>query len=178
MVGRPSSFMMDGMMSRLRFDPIDEAKRQWDQRWPGGIPMAAATSIMRAQQIVLAAVDGALRRYGLTFARWEALVLLSFTKNGELPLGKMGPRLMVHPTTITNTIDRLEEDGLVKRVPHPTDGRATLARITPKGRKLVEKATAAVEAVDFGLGALDRRSLNPLTTVLRPVRAAAGDFAE
>src|SRR3954470_22543625 len=99
----------------LEFDPIEEAKRQWDLRWSGGVPMAAATSIMRAQQIVLAAVDAALRPYGLTFARWEALVLLSFTRHGELPLGKMGPRLMVHPTSITNTINRLERDGLVER---------------------------------------------------------------
>src|SRR3954463_15060788 len=110
MLGRPSSFMMDGMTSRLRFDPIDEAKRQWDQRWEGGAPMAAATSIMRAQQIVLAAVDGALRPLGLTFARWEALVLLSFTRTGSLPLNKIGERLMVHPTSVTNTIDRLESD--------------------------------------------------------------------
>src|SRR4051812_42302172 len=72
------------------FDPIEEAKRQWDLRWSGGVPMAAATSIMRAQQIMLAAVDAALRPYGLTFARWEALVLLSFTRQGELPLGQDG----------------------------------------------------------------------------------------
>src|SRR3954471_6032399 len=162
----------------LPFDPIDEAKRQWDQRWTGGTPMAAATSIMRAQQIVVAAVDGALRPHGLTFARWEALVLLSFTRSGELPLGKMGPRLMVHPTSITNTVDRLEADGLVERVAHPTDGRATLARITAKGRRTVEDATRAVEAVEFGLDALDGRALDAITSELRPLRAAAGDFAD
>lgn len=162
----------------LGFDPIEEAKRQWDVRWSGGVQMAAATSIMRAQQIVLAAVDAALRPHNLTFARWEALVLLAFTRNGELPLGKMGPRLMVHPTSITNTVDRLEADGLVRRVPHPTDGRATLARITPKGRRLVERATASVEAVDFGLGAMDRDGMRLLTELLQGVRAAAGDFVE
>ena len=81
--------------------------------------MAAATSIMRAQQIVLAAVDGALRPFGLTFARYEGLVLLLFSRRGALPLGKMGQRLMIHPTSVTNIIDRLEEQGLVRRVPHP-----------------------------------------------------------
>src|SRR4051812_12073086 len=162
----------------LAFDPIAEAKRQWDLRSSGGEPMAAATSIMRAQQIVLAAVDGALRPFNLTFARWEALVLLSFTREGQLPLGKMGSRLMVHPTSITNTIDRLEGDGLVARVPHPTDGRATLARITRRGRAVVVKATAAVEAVHFGLEVLDDRDLTAITELLRPLRSSAGDFLE
>jgi DNA-binding MarR family transcriptional regulator len=160
----------------LGFDPIAEAQRQWDLRWERGSAMAAATSIMRAQQIVLAAVDGALRPFGLTFARWEALVLLSFTRTGALPLGKMGERLMVHPTSVTNTIDRLEGDGLVARVPHPTDRRATLAQITAKGRRLAARATAAVEAVDFGLPALDEGELASLTDVLRHLRAATGDF--
>ncbi|MGA8371088.1 MAG: hypothetical protein WB765_13240, partial [Acidimicrobiales bacterium] len=89
-------------MSRrpLHFDPIDEARSQWAKRWDADASeaMAAATSIMRAQQVVLAAVDGALRPFGLTFARYEGLVLLSFSRGGSLPLGKMGERLMIHPT--------------------------------------------------------------------------------
>jgi DNA-binding MarR family transcriptional regulator len=166
--------VVDG--AALWFDPIAEARRQWDVRWHKGSAMAAATSIMRAQQIVLAAVDGALRPLGLTFARWEALVLLSFTRTGELPLGKMGERLMVHPTSVTNIVDRLEADGLVARVPHPTDRRTTLARITPAGRRLAQRATLAVEKADFGLGPLDEDETDGLTAVLRRLRAATGDF--
>jgi DNA-binding MarR family transcriptional regulator len=138
--------------------------------------MVAATSIMRAQQIVLGAVDEALRPLGLTFARWEALVLLSFTKKGEFPLGRMGERLMVHPTSVTNTIDRLQEAGLVERVPHPTDGRTTLARITPKGRKLVARATAAVEESGYGLSALPAEDRAALFEVIRRLRLASGDW--
>ena len=41
--------------------------------------MRAVTSIMRAHQILIAELDGRLRRFGLTFSRYEALVLLSFT---------------------------------------------------------------------------------------------------
>ena len=84
----------------LAFDPIEEARGRW--RPEVGDAMAGATSLMRAQQIVLAAVDGALRPFGLTFARYEGLVLLSFSRNGSLPLGKMGRRLMIHPTSVTN----------------------------------------------------------------------------
>ncbi len=138
--------------------------------------MAAATSIMRAQQVVLAAVDGALRPFGLTFARYEGLVLLLFTRTGALPLGKMGQRLMIHPTSVTNIIDRLEAQGLVNRVPHPTDGRTTMAEITNEGRLLARRATEAVNGAVFGLGALSGQDLRQLVRIIRKLRLAAGDF--
>ena len=140
--------------------------------------MAAATSIMRAQQIVLSAVDGALKPLGLTFARWEALVLLSFSRTGALPLGKIGERLMVHPASITNTIDRLEEAGLVTRIPHDQDSRITLASITRKGRALAQRATHAVEAVEFGLEPLNNAELKKVTEIIRHLRAGKGEFRE
>ena len=140
--------------------------------------MAAATSIMRAQQVVLAAVDGALRPFGLTFARYEGLVLLLFSRRGVLPLGKMGQRLMIHPTSVTNIIDRLEEQGLVRRVPHPTDGRTTLAELTDDGRRLARQATKAVNAVTFGLDSLTGEDLRHLHRIIRKLRRGVGDFAD
>ena len=133
---------------------------------------------MRAQQIVLAAVDGALRPFGLTFARYEGLVLLSFSRRGTLPLGIMGQRLMIHPASVTNIIDRLEDQGLVRRSPHPTDGRTTLAEITDAGRTLALEATAAVNAVGFGLGALGDRDLHDLQRIIGRLRQGNGDFVE
>jgi DNA-binding MarR family transcriptional regulator len=161
----------------LPFDPIDEAARQWAQRWDGVPEMHAVTSLMRVQQLVLSRLDGLLKPHGLTFARYEALVLLTFSSHGSLPLGKMGERLQVHPTSVTSIVDRLEAAGLVRRRPHPDDGRAVLAEITPTGRDLVEKATADLVAADFGLGALSKGQLDELSEVLRPVRKAAGDYA-
>jgi DNA-binding MarR family transcriptional regulator len=161
---------------QLPFDPIAEARRHWDERWPGGAAMAAATSIMRAQQIVLARVDDALKPFGLTFARYEALVLLSFSQRGSLPLGKMGERLMIHPTSVTNIVDRLEAQGLVRRAGHPTDRRTTLCEITPAGRELVEKATAAVTAVELGIAGLSDREVDQLTRLLVKLRRESGDF--
>jgi DNA-binding MarR family transcriptional regulator len=160
----------------LKFDPILEAKRQWEARWDGGAPMAAATSIMRAQQIILASVDEAVREFGLTFARYEALVLLSFTKNGSLPLGKMGERLMIHPASVTNIIDRLDAQGLVKRVPHPTDRRAILAEITDEGRRLVKEATDAVVEISVGFTGLTDAETKTLIRLLAKFRKNAGDF--
>ena len=116
----------------LPFDPIERAAEIWGDRFGPADAMAAVTSIMRAQQILLAGLDGLLRPYGLTFARYEALVLLAFSRHGALPLRVIGERLMVHPTSVTNTVDRLERDGLVRRRPNPRDGRGTLAEITPE----------------------------------------------
>ncbi len=108
-----------GVKRKLPFDPIDEARRHWEGRWGRGDAMAAATGVMRVQQIVLGAVDEVLRPFDLTFARYEALVLLQFSRKGSLPLGKMGERLMIHPTSVTNIVDRLEAQGFLRRVPHP-----------------------------------------------------------
>ncbi|WP_328916236.1 MULTISPECIES: MarR family winged helix-turn-helix transcriptional regulator [unclassified Streptomyces] len=162
----------------LPFDPIARADELWTQHW-GGVPsMAAITSIMRAQQILLGQVDAVVRPYGLTFARYEALVLLTFSKAGELPMSKIGERLMVHPTSVTNTVDRLVGSGLVAKRPNPNDGRGTLASITDKGREIVEAATRDLVAMDFGLSAYDDEECGEIFALLRPLRIAAGDFAE
>ena len=163
--------------SPLPFDPIAEARRQWDQRWDAGAAMAASTSVMRVQQIVLSRVDAALRDLGLNFARYEVLVLLHFSRRGSLPMGKMGERLMIHPTSVTNLVDRLEEAGLVHRTPHPSDRRTTLAEITAAGRRLVERATRRVAEVQLGMEGLDERELDQLSALLRKVRLNAGDYA-
>jgi DNA-binding MarR family transcriptional regulator len=163
-------------MSRLPFDPIDEAARQWGMRWEAVPAMHAVTSLMRVQQLVLGRLDALLKPHGLTFARYEALVLLCFSSRGSLPLGKMGERLQVHPTSITSIVQRLEADGLILRRRHPDDGRAVLAEITDRGRSLIEAATADLVGVDFGLGALTDEQLGELSGLLAPVRQAAGDY--
>jgi len=160
----------------LPFDPIARAAQIWEQRFGPAEAMAAVTSIMRAQQLLLGELDGLLRPHGLTFARYEALILLTFSRRGSLPLRVIGERLMVHPTSVTNTIDRLEEQAMVVRRPNPRDGRGTLAEITPRGRKAAEAATADLMAARFGMGGFDAGELGQLFDLLRGLRLAAGDF--
>lgn len=164
------------MSPQLPFDPIDEAARQWALRWEGVEQMHAVTSLMRVQQLVLARLDELLKPHGLTFARYEALVLLVFSRTGALPLGKMGARLQVHPTSITSIVDRLEQAGLVARRRHPEDRRTVLAEITDVGRTTVEAATADLVNAKFAFGALTSEQLAALSALLKPVREAAGDF--
>lgn len=160
----------------LPFDPIEEAARHWSTRWASVEGMRAVTSLMRVQQLLLSELDERLREHGLTFARYEALVLLTFSRRGSLPLGKMGERLQVHPTSVTSIINRLEAASLVVRVQHPTDRRTVLAEITALGRERVSDATDALVKADFGLGSLGSTELTAIFDVLRPVRLAAGDF--
>ena len=165
-----------GSRKKLGFDPIDEAARQWGQRWNAVEQMHAVTSLMRVQQLVLAQLDEILRPHGLTFARYEALVLLTFSRNGSLPLGKMGERLQVHPTSVTSIVDRLEAAGHVARRRHPEDGRTVLAEITDAGREVVELATRDLVSARFALADVPAERLRELSDLLRPVRQAAGDF--
>ena len=160
----------------LPFDPIARAGDLWERRWGRSPAMLAVTSIMRAQAILIAELDALLKPYGLTFARYEALVLLTFSRKGALPLSKMGERLMVHPTSVTNTIDRLERQGYVRRRPNPRDGRGVLAEITDSGRETVERATADLLAADFGMSAYAPGDLEKIFEALRDLRVAVGDF--
>lgn len=138
--------------------------------------MAVVTSIMRVQQILLARADGALRPLGLTFARYEVLMLLTFSRRGALPLGKIGERLQVNAASVTSVVDRLERDGLVVRVPNPADGRGTLARLTSAGRRRAARATAVMNAEVFADLGLDGDGLEELFGALRILRHQAGDF--
>ncbi len=165
----------------LPFDPIIRAAEQWRAHYGDDSPheaMVTVTSIMRVQQILIAELDGALAPFDLTFARYEALVLLSFSREGELPMSKVGERLMVHPTSATHIIQRLAAQGYVDRVPNPRDGRGTLAHITEAGRAVTKQATQKLHEIEFGLAALSDQQNLQVFDLLRTVRVDAGDFVE
>jgi DNA-binding MarR family transcriptional regulator len=166
-------------VTALPFDPIEEARRHWSERWSGDAAreMVAVTSVMRVHQILMARLNELLEPLGLTFPRYEALMLLHFSRRGSLPLGKIGERLQVHRTSVTNTIDGLEKLGLVRRVPHDTDRRAVLAEITAKGRRVAEKATTTLNEARFATEPLSETELDELSEILGTVRAGAGDFS-
>jgi len=164
--------------SATRLDLVAEARRQWEQRWgpQPALPMAAITSVMRVQQLLMADLNALLKPLDLTFPRYEALMLLEFSSRGSLPLGKIGERLQVHRTSVTNIVDQLERSGFVRRVPHDEDRRAVLAEITPSGRRAATAATAAMHDAEFGVAGTDRADLETVVAILDGVRHRAGDF--
>jgi DNA-binding MarR family transcriptional regulator len=157
------------------FDPIAEARRQWDAHWgTSATPaMGAVTSIMRAEQILTARLNELLKPWDLTFPRYEALMLLYYSRRGALPLGKIGERLQIHPTSVTNTIDGLQRAGYVERVQHETDRRMWLASITASGRTVAKQATARLNEEQFATSPLQRADLENLYKLLEPFREAA-----
>ena len=132
-------------------DPIELARENWIAAgWVDAADgMALVTAIMRVQQLYLGAIESLLRPYGLTFARFELLRLLAFTRHGVMPVGKIGERLQVHPASVTNAVQRLAEAGLVVRRANPQDGRSVLAEISPTGRDLVERCTVILNREVF-----------------------------
>ena len=163
----------------LEFDPIDEAAANWRRKeWPAVDAMSAATSITRAHQILVGRIDAALAPLSLNFSRFEVLALLDLTREGRLPLGKIGNRLQVHPASVTNTVDRLERDGFVRREPHPSDGRTTLGVITAAGRRAAASGAAALGEIEFGTDGMSESARASVVHSIRELRVAAEDFTE
>jgi DNA-binding MarR family transcriptional regulator len=160
---------------RLDFDPIERAGVLWEKHVGDASAMRVATSVMRVQQLLGAEFDRVLKPLGITFARYEVLRLLSFSREGRLPLSIIGERLMVHPTSVTNAIDRLVVSGLVARVPDDEDRRRVFASLTPEGKRVLKRGTKALTDIEFGLGALTTAELDHTFDVLRTVRSADFD---
>jgi DNA-binding MarR family transcriptional regulator len=111
-----------------------------------------------------------LRDHQLTYPRHELLALLMFSRYGQMPMGRISERLMLHPTSVTSTVAGLERLGFVERVPHPRDRRATLARITERGRDAVRSSAPDLLRNQFGLGALTEAEAELLFDLLKKVR--------
>lgn len=117
--------------------------------------------------------------YGLTGPQWANLQVLAQAGPEGLRLSEISKRLHVTEGNITGVIDRLEESGLVARVPHPEDRRVILARLTPAGEELrrrVEPIFAArLEALFSSLSEPKRVALAAtLERMAREVEAAGG----
>jgi DNA-binding MarR family transcriptional regulator len=131
-------------------DPILEAYHLWNENgWEEcAVGCTVVTSLMRVHQVLAKRADQILAPIDLTFARYELLVRLYF-RDGSLPLSQLGKQLQIHQTSITSLVDRLEKQGLIKRTPHPTDRRSTIAQMTPAGRVLTGEAIKLLNSEFF-----------------------------
>jgi DNA-binding MarR family transcriptional regulator len=163
--------------STPRHDPIREARRQWVAHgWADAADgMALVTSVARVQQLLMERIDGVLRPLDLTFARYEILMLLSFSSAGRMPMTRMGSLLQVHPTSVTSAVDRLERQGFVRRTRNDEDRRQVLASITDAGREVAQRATEGLNAGVFRRPGIDGDQLDQLFELLTTLRAYGGD---
>lgn len=161
-------------------DPEDAARDFWINQGSADAAdgLSAVLGLMSAHRLVMARIDRTIGPLGLTFAKYEILMMLTFTSRGSMSIGRMGLLLQVHPTSVTSTVDGLEALGLVVRRRSSSDRRMVHAHITMKGRRLAERATAALNAEVFEQLGLTSSQSARLWSVLRSLRANAGDFIE
>ena len=165
-------------------DPVEAAVRHWHERYPEvpGTGFRALTSLVRTYGVVMRTIETLLRPLELTLSRYEVLLLLSFTRTGSVPIMRLRDLLMIHGSSVTYLVDRLEEAGWVAREPDPSDRRVSLVRLTDAGRERVDRASALLVEREFGLfSALDddRQELfSDLLAELRQEGAARAEAAE
>ncbi|GFZ76999.1 MarR family winged helix-turn-helix transcriptional regulator [Nesterenkonia alkaliphila] len=162
----------------LAKDPIAEIQKNWERHgWEtAAAPAAAVTAIMRTQQILLGRAQEILKPFELTFARYEVISLLSFSREKRMPMNKASKLLQVHPTSITNAVDRLESAGLMERQPHESDRRAVLLVLTAKGKQVAGEATRALNEQLFEQTGFTPEEVAELNRILAKFRQRAGDF--
>jgi DNA-binding MarR family transcriptional regulator len=118
---------------------------------PGGTHFAF--SILHAAHLIEEKFEDALGAVGLSMAKHSALTALA--EAGEpLTLGDLAERLSCVRSNITQLVDRLEADGLVRRVDDPNDRRSVRDELTPLGK---EKQTAGAAEVNRIQGEISDR---------------------
>jgi DNA-binding MarR family transcriptional regulator len=155
-------------------DPVEKARRQWAARHPDESGFTVLVSMLRTYALVLRDLERRLRPLDLTLSRFEVLLLLSFSRTGALPIMRIRDLLMVHGSSVTYLVDRLQESGWVERDDDPADRRVSLIRLTGGGRATVTAAAALLAERGFGsLAPLDRDQLAGLADLLARLRRGA-----
>lgn len=103
---------------------------------------------MRAHHAVGTRLDDVLVGHGLSVAKLGVLRQLA---GGALPLGALAQRQSCVRSNITQLIDRMESEGLVRRLPDPDDRRVTLAEISDSGRARLQQGLAAQDEAERAL---------------------------
>lgn len=160
-----------------RSDPVSRARQHWRKQQfgedEGGF--LAMTSVLRVHRMMSVAIEQELKPHDIKLNDYMLLMTLAMSDNGTRPIARLANSLLVHPTTATLAVDRLEARGLLARTPHPSDRRATLVTISEAGRDLLAHATKAIEPLDYGLTGTTREDRADLVEVLDRIRDAAGD---
>jgi MarR family transcriptional regulator for hemolysin len=121
-------------------------------------------------------VDQCVRRHGMTRAQWG--VLLRLDRHEGMTQAEMADALEIQPISLVRLVDRLCEQRLVERRPHPSDRRANRLYLTPRGRTTLERLAPLGRAISGDvLAGFDRReirqALQQLMRIKDNIRAAA-----
>jgi DNA-binding MarR family transcriptional regulator len=161
------------MILSVKKDTIDDLQENWSEQRPDldPEPMGVVLRIQALAKILGDQTAARLQEYDLQW--WQYDVLSTLRRQGEpfnLAATELADSAMLTSGAMTNRIDRLEEEGLVKRRKDHDDRRRVLVELTAKGLKLIEGATEArFEAAMDALNGLDDRQRKSLSDLLRMV---------
>lgn len=110
-------------------------------------PHDLLTTVIHAAGVIQDRLEAALEPTGLSVAKLGALRHLA-EANEPLPLGQLAERIACVKSNVTQLVDRLEADKLVRRVPDPSDRRSIRAEITEEGRARYETGLAAFNSAE------------------------------
>jgi DNA-binding MarR family transcriptional regulator len=124
--------------------------------------------VNRAARLMAQMFSRRLQRHGVALAQW-AILLFLYAKDGQTQR-ELSRVVAIEPPTVARTIDRMVRDGLVRREPHPYDGRATRIRLTPRALALRDELAAeSVAGNQLAARVLSADELETLKTLLRRV---------
>ena len=120
------------------FDVVEASRRVWLERWDpeAASGMAVFTAILRSYQLLNDQVTSVMRSHDLTFARYEVLTWLATDPESSLTLSWISKTLRIPPATVTNIIDRLEDEKLVRRVAASLGRPHHARRDHPRGKRV------------------------------------------
>jgi DNA-binding MarR family transcriptional regulator len=123
--------------------------------------------LARVQQCISTDIEDALKGHGLSLAKYNILSTLA-EAGGRLPFSALVERLGCVRSNVTGLIDRLQEDGLVRRVDHPDDRRMLFAELTEEGHALIAVAAPHyAAAIERAFGKLTEKQRSKLSELLR-----------
>jgi DNA-binding MarR family transcriptional regulator len=124
--------------------------------------------INRAARLVAQMFSRRLQRHGVALAQW-AILLFLYARDGQTQR-ELSRVVAIEPPTVARTIDRMVRDGLVRREPHPHDGRATRILLTPRALALREELAAeSLAGNELAARVLSAEELETLKSLLRRV---------
>lgn len=164
------------MIVAMTRDTIDALQDDWSEQRPDldSEPMGVVLRIQALAKIL--GEKAALRLQEHDLQWWQYDVLSSLRRQGEpytLAATELADSALLTSGAMTNRIDRLEQEGLVRRLKDPGDRRKVLVRLTPRGLAQIEGAAEArFEAAMDALAPLDPPQRQALSKLLRQLLAA------
>jgi DNA-binding MarR family transcriptional regulator len=147
--------------------------------YSSGVAIALSDTELRAWQALLHAHHDVIRKldvelrteHGLSLTDYDVLLRLARAPDGGLRMTELADRVLMSPSGLTRMVDRLVDEGLVRRDRFEGDARVMLARLTEQGRRALRRAarTHLRGIREHFTGRLSRAQLRNVSSALETI---------